>query len=225
MAVSDRTLAGGNFWSRCKPTWGSVVLLLAFCWLGQSGCSSRNKTSHVTASPRLHMVAVLYGKFASAHGGQLPTDEQEFVAYVDANEREVLQRYGLRSSQDIFTESADRPRLVVLYRDPRERLKSNFVAIEQRTTKDPKSKTSANGALAGGDTWVAADLLGVGCEISADTANRILAEATQTAEKSPAKTEPDTEQESHADKNRQSSRPKSQATSRSIAHATRREAK
>ena len=84
MVVSGRTMAGLNFSSRCKPMLGCVAFSLAFCLLGQSGCSSRTKSSPATASPRLHMVAVLYGKYVSAHGGELPTDEQDFVAYVDA---------------------------------------------------------------------------------------------------------------------------------------------
>jgi hypothetical protein len=172
---------------RVRPTLvlSSMLLLLAFTVLPNSGCSSKLAPSKKSASPRLHLVAALYGKYLSSNGGEMPADEQEFVKYVDSNEREVLQRYGFRSAEDIFIETADRPRLIVLYRDQRQRLPTEFVAMEEEKVSGEKVKGQKADVHNSRSKWVAADVLGIGQEISATEANRVLADVAAAANKSP----------------------------------------
>jgi hypothetical protein len=162
----------------------SMLLLSAFSLLSNGGCSSNLAPPGKSASPRLHLVAALYGKYVSANGGEMPADEQDFIKYVDSNEREVLQRYGFRSAEDIFIEAADRPRLIVLYRDQRQRLPTEFVAIEEEKSTGEELKGQTADAHNSRSKWVAADVLGIGQEISAAEANRVLADVA-AANKSP----------------------------------------
>ena len=191
---------------RVRPTLvlSSMLLLLAFTLLPNSGCSSKSAPSGKSASPRLHLVAALYGKYVSAHRGEMPADEQEFVTYIDANERELLQRYGLRSGQDLFTEAAGRPRLIVLYRDQRHRLPTEFVVIEEEKVSSEGVKGQKVDTRTSRSNWVAADVLGIGQEISADEANRVLADAAAAANKSP-ESAPETKNAADKEKNKKTS--------------------
>jgi hypothetical protein len=120
----------------------------------------------------------------------MPADQNEFVDYVDTNEREVLQRYGLRSAGDLFIEAADRPRLIVMYRDQRQRRPTEFVALEEAKVGQGTMKRAVNDGPKSGSKWVAADRLGIGQEISADEANRVMADAEATIQKPAASSEP-----------------------------------
>jgi hypothetical protein len=162
----------------------STLLSLAFTFVPNSGCSSKVAPSEKSASHRLHLVAVLYGKYLSANG-EMPADQKELVNYVDSNQREILQRYGLRSAEDIFIEAAGQPRLVVLYRDQRQRLPTEFVAMEEEKAIGEQLHGQKTDAQDSRSKWVAADMLGIGQEISAAEANRVLADVSAAANKSP----------------------------------------
>src|SRR6476660_5947386 len=101
--VLRRAASNGQFEKQYGSRAYAVVHLATVClWsacmlLASSGCFKKTSPAHLSASPRLHLVALMYGKYMSAHQGEMPADEQEFVSYIDTNEREVLQRYGLRS--------------------------------------------------------------------------------------------------------------------------------
>jgi hypothetical protein len=149
-------------------------LLLSALLLLHSGCTSQ--ATPIAASPRLHLVSVLYGKYTSANSGEMPADQQQLVSYIDANEREVLQRHSMRSGDDLFVKIPGKPQVVVIYREPRQNLKTEFVALEQQKIKDVNHP-------AGRTAWIASDSLGIGQEISEDEAQRILTETTRSAEK------------------------------------------
>jgi hypothetical protein len=153
---------------------GAWLLLILAC-VSQSGCS---KAHGPTAdSPRLHLVSVLYGKYMAAHEGQMPADRDELIKFIDSSERDVIQRHGYRSGEEIFTEKADQPRVIVLYRDQRERLQTDYVAIEEQNVQVNTPEGRKNWRK-----WFAADSLGVPYEINQEQANRVLTEVTQGAD-------------------------------------------
>jgi hypothetical protein len=151
----------------CRLGIGLLILLSTGSFLG--GCSSG--PSGAIESPRLHVIAVLYGRYLSAHDGQMPADRDEFIAFINANAREVLLRRGFNSAEEILAESADKPRLIVLYRDLRERLQTEYTVIEEQ----PYAAPGSGGSVA--RRWFAADQLGIAREIDKEQAQRVLAEA------------------------------------------------
>ena len=177
----DRTGKVGRI--RGRRTAAVTILSLIFILLTAGGCTSKSEPERPAASPQLHLVAVLYGKYISAHDGQMPPDQDALVRYVESSEQDVLMRRGLKSAEEIFAPPADRPRIVVLYRDPRERLGTNYVAIEEQRIDEEQ----AEGQQATGQNtrrrWLAADVLGVGEEITEVEADRILAETGEAADK------------------------------------------
>jgi hypothetical protein len=160
-------------------------LSLALLLLGLpslTGCSS--PPPRPKESPRLHVIAVLYGKYLSAHDGKMPADEKEFAEYIDTNERDILLRQGCKSAQELVAPTHDPQRLVVLYRDQRERSSTEWVAIEKQEFEQKDSKSP--GGVKKRVCWFAANVGGVGQQIKEEEANRILAEQSPREEKGPA---------------------------------------
>jgi hypothetical protein len=155
---------------------------LACLLLALSGCSSAPPKP--VESSRLHVIAVLYGKYLSANSGKMPADEQEFAAYIDGNEKDILFRRGCKSAQDLLASSHDPQRLVVLYRDHRQRLNTEWVAIEKQEVEEKDSKSQ--GVVQKRVRWFAANAGGVGQQIKEEEANRILAEQSPRDEKGSA---------------------------------------
>ena len=147
-----------------------LLLVLATTLLAVSGCW--NGPTKPTESVRLHVVAVLYGKYLSAHEGQMPASQEELVKYVDSNEQDLLQRRGFKSAEEVFAEPADHSRILVLYRDQRERLQTAYVAIEERKLHEVGTEGKKIASK-----WFAADVLGAAQEIDEQQAKRVLAEA------------------------------------------------
>jgi hypothetical protein len=146
----------------------SFVFLLAL--VTADGCS--NRLPQPAESVRLHDVALLYGKYLTAHNGQMPASRDELVRFADSNEHETLRQRGYLSADDVFCEQADDSRIIVLYRDLRERLQTEFVAIEERklgALRDAGSKISSK--------WFATGVQGPPQEIDEQQARRVLIEA------------------------------------------------
>jgi hypothetical protein len=120
----------------------------------------------------LHVIAVLYGRFLSAHGGQMPADQQELIDFINENEKDLLFRRGIKSAEELFEESAGQGKVLVLYRDHRERLQTEFVAIEEQRV----TEMGGDGQIVR-SKWFAADALGAAQEIDKAQAKRVLAEA------------------------------------------------
>jgi|SoiMethySBSTD1v2_1073268.scaffolds.fasta_scaffold1104091_1 hypothetical protein len=134
------------------------------------GCS--NSRTSPAESPRLHVVSVLYGRYVAAHEGEMPASREELVNFIDESERDILQRRGYKSAEELFDESASHQRLIVLYRDQRDRLQTEFVAIEERS-HDEKTPEG----IVRRSKWFAADTLGAAQAIDEQQAKRVLAEA------------------------------------------------
>ena len=167
-------------------SWKAIIAMafsvpLACLLLALSGCS--NAPLIPVESSRLHVIAVLYGKYLSAHSGKMPADEQEFAAYIDGNEKDILFRRGCKSAQDLLAPSHDPQRLVVLYRDQRERLSTDWVAIEKQEFEEKDAKSQ--GIVQKRVRWFAANVGGVGQQIKEEEANRILAEQSPRDVKGP----------------------------------------
>jgi hypothetical protein len=173
--VSRRVL----FWKASIAMASSVPLILLL--LALSGCSSAPPKP--VESSRLHVVAVLYGKYLSANSGKMPADEQEFAAYIDGNEKGILFRRGCKSAQDLLA-SIHPQQLVVLYRDHRQRLNTDWVAIEKQEVEERDSKSQ--GVVRKRVRWFAADVGGIGQQIKEEEVNRILAEQSPRDEKGSA---------------------------------------
>src|SRR5436190_1765628 len=89
--VSGRVVS----WKALIATTSSVtlaVLLLALS--GLTGCGTAPRPP--AESSRLHVIAVLYGKYLSAHDGKMPTNEQEFAEFINSNEKDILFRRGCK---------------------------------------------------------------------------------------------------------------------------------
>jgi len=155
---------------------------LIFLLLALSGCSSAPPKP--VESSRLHVIAVLYGKYLSANSGKMPADEQEFAAYIDGNEKDILFRRGCKTAQDLLAPIHDPQQLVVLYRDHRQRLNTEWVAIEKQEVEERDSKSQ--GVVQKRVRWFAADVGGIGQQIKEEEANRILAEQSPRDEKGSA---------------------------------------
>jgi hypothetical protein len=156
--------------NQAASTVRGLLIALTFILFAEIGCS--NGPARPTESVRLHVVAVLYGKYLAAHEGQMPASQEELVKFVDTNEQDLLQRRGFKAAEELFAEPADKSRILVLYRDQRDRLHTDFVAIEER-------KLPAVGAEGKkiASKWFAADILGAAKEIDEQQAKRVLAEA------------------------------------------------
>jgi len=168
-------------------SWKAIIAMtssvpLIFLLLALSGCSSAPPKP--VESSRLHVVAVLYGKYLSANSGKMPADEQEFAAYIDGNEKDILFRRGCKSAQDLLAPTHDPQQLVVLYRDHRQRLNTDWVAIEKQEVEEKDSKSQ--GVVQKRVRWFAADVGGIGQQIKEEEANRILAEQSPRDEKGSA---------------------------------------
>jgi hypothetical protein len=134
------------------------------------GCSAAPQTSPAE-SPRLHVVSVLYGRYLSAHGGQMPATRDDLVQYINENERDLLIRRGFENAQQLLEPAEARPRLIVLYRDQRDRLQTEYVAIEEHPNETRAADQSKRRS-----TWFAADVLGAARPIDEQQAERVLAE-------------------------------------------------
>ncbi|MEX0613651.1 MAG: hypothetical protein WD738_09385 [Pirellulales bacterium] len=161
-----------------RLTTPSAILLSLIMLLLNGGCWSQSVPPRPQSSTRLHLVSVLYGRYLSANDGKMPRNQEELVEYIDENEGEVLQRRSLSSGEEIFKAPPGGSRIVVLYREPRERLKTEYVAIEEQKM-DPKNGDGEKSR----SRWFAADVLGVGQEIDQVEAARMLTEAGDDAEK------------------------------------------
>ena len=71
---------------------------LLLCVSVLTGCVSPPQKP--VESSRLHVIAVLYGKYLAVHSGEMPADAKEFAEYIDMNERDILLRHGCKSAQE-----------------------------------------------------------------------------------------------------------------------------
>jgi hypothetical protein len=160
-------------WNAIAASASSLPLLCVAVWLATlAGCGS-GPPKHVESS-RLHVVAVLYGKYLSAHDGEMPANEQELAEFIDTNEQDILLRNGCKSAQELIASNREPQQLVVLYRDHRERLNTDWVAIEKQEVEHKDSKSQ--GAARKRFCWFAVNVGGLGKEIKDDEASHILVE-------------------------------------------------
>ena len=102
----------------------------------------------------------------------MPGDQQELIDYVNSDEQDILKRRGYKSAEEIFAEKPGESRVLVLYRDQRERLQTEYVAVEEQT-----SPVISGAEKAAKSKWFAADMLGATREIDREQARRVLAES------------------------------------------------
>jgi hypothetical protein len=146
-----------KLWRRVPCSWGLIALFVATF---AGGCSSKSAEAIHSASPRLRVVAVLYGRYMSDYSGAMPANEQEFVKYIDARDQKLVQQYGFSNAASLLANTGDKPRLVVLYRDERKRSGTRYVALEE---------------VEGGVNRYAVDVLGIVDELSSEQATPLLA--------------------------------------------------
>ena len=147
-----------NRWNRrassnCGTQLALLVLLLV------TGCSAKSKDAIHSASPRLRIVAVIYGRYMGNFGGKMPAGADGFAQYINLNERQLLKQYGFESGEQLLANSDDQPRLIVLYGADRKRTGTKFVAIEE---------------VSGGAQRYGVDPLGIVEEISPEQAGSLL---------------------------------------------------
>jgi hypothetical protein len=97
----------------CRPL---VLTLLVLYVAVVIGCGERTSGQKPNET-NLRLVAVLYSQYLSAHGGEVPSDEEEFRTFVSSLGPGVLDRAGLSGLDELFVSARDGQPLVVKYRD------------------------------------------------------------------------------------------------------------
>jgi hypothetical protein len=78
------------------------------------GCGESN-SSHQPNESNLRLVAVLYSQYLSAHGGEAPRDEGDFVIFVRSLGPGVLERAGLSGVDELLVSVRDGKKFAVKY--------------------------------------------------------------------------------------------------------------
>lgn len=89
------------------PLAGSVILMVGFVLLGQTGC--RQPRAKVEVS-RLQQLSVFYGRYMSQNKGQTPTSEKQFKEFIQKVDSSV-------NVDELFVSPRDNEPYVVRYKE------------------------------------------------------------------------------------------------------------
>lgn len=111
---------------RKRKEHAAAILLLLLATL--TGCGSGPEGEQQS---NLRVLSVWYGQYRSAHGGELPRNEEEFKSFIQARSGDALQKAGIASVEELFISSRDGKPFVVRYRDDANWPLENAVIYEQ----------------------------------------------------------------------------------------------
>ncbi len=121
-----------------------VSLLLLFVAVA-FGCGERDSTSKLHET-NLRVVAVLYSQFVSAHGGEIPRDEDDFSTFVQSLGPGVLERAGFSGLNELLLSRRDGKPYVIHYNSVDWKL-NHVIAYEQEGAGGTRCIASDLGAV------------------------------------------------------------------------------